>query len=141
MKNSPPIPVCTAFLTCRMFATDPTANDDVLVGLPRAFWANNYPAGSPLSFFVRCTSGHGKYPVAVQLQNSDGEVVWKDGPPEPWEMLDPLEMYDFKMNTCVVFPAPGVYQFVVVLDGEEVTRQRFHAKQGTIPSNKPETEP
>jgi hypothetical protein len=133
MKNKPPIPICTAFLTCRTLAIDPRTGEDVLVGLPRAFWSRNYPAATPLSLFIRCTSAHGNYPVEVQLQNALGEIVWKDGPPELMEMLDPLEMYDLKMNTNVVFPAPGVYQFVRVLNGDELTRQRFHAILGEVP--------
>jgi hypothetical protein len=90
-----------------------------------------------LSFFVRCTSGHGSYPVEIQLQKLDGEVVWKCGPKDPWPMLDPLEMYDYRMNFIPVYPAPGTYQFVVVLNGEEVSRQRFHAKLGSPPARKP----
>lgn len=133
MKNKPPTPVCVSFLVCRSITTDARTGDDVLVGLPRAFWSRNYPSATPISFFIRCTSAHGKYPVEVHLQNLDGEVIWKDGPPEPLEMLDPLAMYDLKMNVCVVFPAAGVYQFVLVLDGVELLRQRFHAKLGDVP--------
>jgi hypothetical protein len=44
-------------------------------------------------------------------------------------MRDPLETYDIKMTVNVVFPEPGIYQFVVVANGEEIARQRFHAKQ------------
>jgi hypothetical protein len=55
--------------------------------------------------------------------------------PEILELRDPLEMYDLKMTVHVVFPAPGVYQFVLVLNGEEIARQRFHAKLGDVPAN------
>ena len=75
------------------------------------------------------------YPVEVQLQKSDGEVVWRDGPPDPLEMSDPLDNYDLRIATNVVLPAPDVYTLVLVLDGEEVSRQRFHAKLGNPPPN------
>jgi hypothetical protein len=75
----------------------------------------------------------GEYMVEVQLQDSAGKIVWKDGPSNHWVMLDPLEMYDFPMKMNVVFPASGIYQFVLVLNGDDVTRQRFHAKVAEYP--------
>ena len=133
MESKLPTPVCTVFLTCRAIAADSRTGDDVFVGLPRAFWSRTYPSATPISFLIRCTSAHGSYPVEVQLQSVDGEVVWKDGPADPLEMQDPLETYDLKMNVHVVFPAPVVYQFVLVLNGEKTARQRFHAKFGEGP--------
>lgn len=133
-KNKPPVPVCMAFLTFRTMAFDPNREEDVFFGLPRAYWTRNYPSAFPLSFLIRCTSAHGDYSVEVQMQNSEGEVAWKDGPAILWPMHDPLEMYDLKINANVVFPAPGIYQFVLVLNREEVSRQRFHAKVAEVPT-------
>ncbi len=127
MKNKPPTPICTAFLVCRGFATDARIQDDILVGLPRAFWTRSFPGAYPLSFFIRCTSAHGEYLLEVQLQSASGDVAWRCNSTN-WEMPDPLEMYDMKMNAHVVFPSAGVYQFVVVMNGDEVSRQTFHAK-------------
>jgi hypothetical protein len=101
MKNKLPVPVCTAFLTCRGFAIDQRNGDEILIGLPRAFWSHHYPAATNLTLFMRCTSGHGNYTLEIQLQSADGELVWKEGPPKFWEMLDPLEMYDYTMKVCV----------------------------------------
>ena len=134
MKNKLPIPVYMAFLTCRVITNDVNTQEDLLIGLPRAYWTRNFPGAYPLSFFMRCTSAHGEYSLEMQLQNSEGKVVWRDGPSTPWVMMDPLEMYDFRLKANVVFPAPGVYQFVLVLNGEEITRQRFHAKLQEVPA-------
>jgi len=109
MKNKPPTPICTAFLVCRGFATDNRIQDDVLIGLPRAFWTRNFPGAYPLAFFIRCTSAHGNYPLEVQLQNAAGKVVWKYEKRESWEMPEPLEMYDMKVNANVVFPDDGIH--------------------------------
>jgi hypothetical protein len=134
MKSKLPVPVCMAFLTCRVITNDANTQEDLLIGLPRCFWTRNFPGAYPLNFFIRCTSAHGEYSLEVQLQDSEGKVVWHDGPSTPWVMMDPLEMYDFRLKANVVFPAPGVYQFVLVLNGEEVTRQRFHAKLQEVPA-------
>jgi len=104
-----------------------------VVGKPRAYWTRNFPGAYPLCFFIRCTSAHGEHLVEVQLQDSAGKIVWKDGPSNHWVMLDPLEMYNLQMKMNVVFPASGIYQFVLVLNGDEVTRQRFHAKVAEYP--------
>jgi len=133
MKNKPPVPVCMVFLTCRTITKDVNTGEDVLIGLPRAYWTRSFPGAYPLCFFIRCTSAHGEYLAEVQLQDSDGKIVWKDGPPNHWAMLDPLEMYDLQMKMNVVFPASGIYHFVLVLNGDEVTRQRFHAKVAEYP--------
>lgn len=133
MKTKAPTPVCTAFLTCRLFANDPKTGDDLLVGMPRAFVHRNYPAATPISFFIRCTSAHGEYHGQIQLQNGAGEVVWKDGPPDPYKMSNPLELYDLRWNLNVIFPDAGVYQFVAVINGDEIARQTFHAKLGEPP--------
>lgn len=139
MKNKLPVPVCTVFLTSKKITVDARTGDDIFIGLPRAYWGRKFPAAATLSMFIRCTSGHGAYSVEVQLQKPDGEIVWRDGPPEPLEMPDPLNMYDLRITTNVIFPAPDIYNLVLVLDGEEVSRQRFHAKSGDPPIQKSQT--
>ena len=129
MKNKLPTPVCIAFLVFRERATETRTKEDIFIGLPRLMAARSYPVAFPFHFLIRCTSGHGEYRVEMQLQTTDGEILWKDGPPEPLPMLDPLETYDLIMKLLPVFPAPGVYQFVLVLNGEEISRQRFGAVQ------------
>jgi hypothetical protein len=64
--------------------------------------------------------------VEVQLQNEDGEVVWKDGPPDPLNMPDPLWTYDIRLNVCMSFPKPGTYEVVLLANGEELARERFY---------------
>jgi hypothetical protein len=127
MKNTPPLPICKAFLVCRRVDEDRKIQDTVLIGLPRALHAYHYPCGASLGMFARCTSAHGDYRIEVQLQTPEGEIVWRDGPPQPWKLANPLEMYDLKLNFNVVFPGVGVYDIVLVANGEEVARQTFHA--------------
>jgi hypothetical protein len=131
MTKKLPTPVCTAFLPCRRIvhiANDSQAKDVQLTGLPVSYSHYTFPSAIPIGFYMRCTSGHGSYSVEVQLQNLSGEVIWKEGPPEPWQMPDPLETYNLAFLRAVIFPAPGTYQFVLLLAGQEVSRQRFNAK-------------
>lgn len=123
----PPLPLCKAFLVCRRILDDRQRDDTLLEGLPRALHAMYYPCGAMLGIFARCTSAHGDYRIEVQLHNHEGTVVWRDGPLEAWRLDNPLEMYDLKLNLTVVFPCPGTYDIVLLANGDEVARQRFHA--------------
>src|SRR5438105_10091362 len=100
----PPKPVCKALLVCRQIPEDPLSHEFSLLGLLRRISIPVYPARVPLGIFCRWTCGHGDYQVEVQLQTPDGEVVHRDGPPGPWQMADPLGLYDLGLRIPLVFP-------------------------------------
>ena len=58
----------------------------------------------------------------------EGEVVWREGPEESWNLDDPLFTYDLKFNINLVFPAPGSYELVLMVNGQELARERFSAR-------------
>jgi hypothetical protein len=126
--KKPPKPVCKALLVCRQITEDPMSGEQFLLGLVRWIAAPAYPAQFPLAIFSRWTCGHGDYRVEVQLQTVDGEVVWRDGPAEPWHMADPLRMFDLSLRLAVVFPAPSNFDIVILANGEEVDRHPFQAR-------------
>jgi hypothetical protein len=131
---NPPVPVCTAILICdRIVDRD---NVTSLEGLPRTLRARFYPCGHPLAIFARLTSAHGTYHFEIQLRTLDGEVVWREGPKEPWSMADPLRLYDVRLILPVVFPKPGTYEFVLLANDTEVGRHVFHAAQVAEPVGK-----
>jgi hypothetical protein len=127
MIQQPPLPVCKAFLVCCNIVEDNDPRQVVLAGLPRFHQHHCYPNAPPLAFFARVTSAHGDYVVEIQLQTPEGEVVWTDGPGRPWAMPDPLLMYDLTLSLCPVFPVPGIYDFILLANGQEVARQPFKA--------------
>lgn len=127
MNPNLPEPICTAFLVCREVATDPRTGEAVLIGLPMGHAHHRFPTAARVGFFARLTDARGEYEIEVLLQNGDGETVWRDGPPGPQEMNDPLFYHDVRMNLNVVFPAPGQYEFVLAVGGRPLARQRFRA--------------
>jgi hypothetical protein len=122
----PPTPVCKAFLICDKIVD--WQGDTVILGLPDIVTARSFPCRHPLSFFAPLTSAHGRYLVEIQLRTLDGETVWREGPPEPWKMDDPLKQIDVKFNVIVTFPAAGDYEFVLLNNGQDVARQGFKTK-------------
>jgi len=137
MNGKQPVPLCKAFLPCKQLLMSKNGVDTALMGLPRSFTHHVFPAATPLGFFARLSSAHGEYQVEVQLVSMDGEVVWRDGPPEPLKMDDPLKLYDVRMKTCVAIPKPGQYDLVLMTNGEEVARQPFAAHLATKTAKKP----
>jgi hypothetical protein len=123
-----PIPICKSFLTCREVTADPKYNDTCLIGLRSFFDHHRYPASVRVGIFARLASAHGQYRIEIQLQSTTGEVVWTDGPPDPWDLNDPLYNYDLRFNITLVFPAPGTYELVLLVNGQELARERFFAR-------------
>lgn len=127
MTRKPPLPICKAFLTCREVATDQKYGGTSILGLCSQHVHHHFPSGSNVGIFVRLTSAHGDYKLEVQLQTAQGDVVWKDGPETPYSLPDPLHTCDFKFNVCIVFPKPAWYDLVLLVNGEELARERYHA--------------
>ena len=126
MEQKPAAPVCKAFLVCRQIVNDPNTGETILIGLPNATNHHHFPMAQQYTFFARLSSSHGEYRVEVQLQH-DGEVVWSEGPPQLWRMSDPLHDYDLHLTMSVIVPKPATYDFVLLLNGDEMARQKFHA--------------
>jgi hypothetical protein len=130
MKQAkPPIPVCKAFLICRQIVEDPNTKEASLVGQPKEVRLANFPASRPFWFFARWTSAHGDYQVEMQVQTPDGEVVCREVIPKVLSMAEPLKMYDLRLQMFVIFPHAGMYDFILLANGEEVARQPFEAVQ------------
>ncbi|MFO0967517.1 MAG: hypothetical protein U0793_18315 [Gemmataceae bacterium] len=123
-----PVPICKAFLCCRRVAADQQFKDTCIIGLCSQYEHHRFPASVPVGIFARLASAHGQYRVEIQLQTMEGEVVWREGPAESWNLDNPLFNYDLKFNISLVFPAPGRYELVLMANGAEVARERFTAK-------------
>jgi hypothetical protein len=139
MQNKPPQPLCKAFLVLSQIV-DPPNGEISLIGLPRRFQKSSFPAATPVAFFARLTSAHGYYQVEVQLQTPDGQTAWREGPPNPWSLHNPLELYDLKLNLFAAFPKPGRYDFVLLTNGDEIARQPFLAELVPPPETRPLTQ-
>jgi len=122
-----PTPLVNAFLVCRRIVDDP-AGEIALVGLPNTFVAHAYPATIDAGFFIRLSSARGDYRMEVQLQTSEGDVVWRDGPPNPTRVGDALSILDMTWRLCIAIPAAGAYYVVLLANGEEIARQRYMAQ-------------
>jgi len=46
-------------------------------------------------------------------------------------MSDPLMLNHVEITTKIVFPSPGIFDLVLVANGDEISRQRFAAVLAT----------
>jgi hypothetical protein len=126
MESKAPKPDCKAFLICNQIVDDFETPGMVMIRLPLSCLNQKYPATQQLAFFTRWTSAQGEYLMEIQLQD-EGKVVWRDGLRGPWLLTDPSRTYDLRLTLTVVFPKPGHYEFVLVVNGKELARQTFRA--------------
>lgn len=129
MKARPPVPICKTFLTCRRIFTDPRFGDTCLEGIRSHYQSHRFPFAITTNAFIQLVSAHGDYQVELQVQTPEGQVVWKEGPPNSFSLTDPLQVYEFRFEINLMFPEPGPYNLVLVTNGDEVGRERFIAKQ------------
>jgi hypothetical protein len=128
VSHTAPPPKLIAFVPCWDIQED-KAGGVRLTGLPLSFTSHHFPAATTMGFFARLTDGHGRYALEVQLHNEEGDIVWRDGPPEPWVADDPLTLHTLMMRHLnPVYPGPGIYYFVLAANDVEVARQRFIVK-------------
>jgi hypothetical protein len=124
MDPKPP-PVCKAFLLCKSIVGDVLT----LLGQANCHVARQFPSSCTIAYFARLKGGHGPTTIELQLQNEEGEVVWRDGPAGQWVPASPLQAVEISLNVLPVFPRPGAYDLVLTANGEEVGREPFAARE------------
>jgi hypothetical protein len=124
MDRKPEPPICKAFLVCRQIVGETLT----LIGQSNCHVNRRFPSGQPLAFFARLKNGRGRYAIEVQLQDADGAVLWRDGPPAPWSPASPLDTMDITLNLVPIFPGPGDYSLVLTANDEEIGREFFAAR-------------
>jgi hypothetical protein len=100
-----------------------------------------FPTVVTVSIFARMTSVQGTYHLEVQLQDLEGEVIWRHRLEPPLTMNDPLAVGILNLqNLGVYFPKPGKYELVLLANNEEVVRDVFWALMPSSPPNTQERE-
>jgi hypothetical protein len=128
VERKPPNPVSKSFLVCRRIFLDSYTKEYLLLGPQHEIVATSYPIVVPLALFARWTSVQGVYDLQVQLQDLEGNVLWRENQLPPLECQDPLRVTILTLHALhVYFPRPGKYEFVLLANDEEVVRDVFWA--------------
>src|SRR5262249_55500700 len=129
MERRPPTPICKSFMACRQVIHDRLSGDYVVIAPAHQLVAPTYPLVANLAFFARCSSVNGTYQLELQLQDLEGNIIWRNLFPNPLQDDDPLRVaYLALLNQGIYFPQPGMYEFVLLANGEELIRDTFWAR-------------
>jgi len=139
MERKPPTPTCKSFTVCRQTLQDVFTKEYMLLAPTHQIVTIAFPTVVTVSIFARMTSVQGTYQLEVQLQDLEGEVIWRHRLEPPLTMNDPLAVGILNLqNLGVYFPKPGKYDLVLLANNEEVVRDVFWALLPGPPPNTPE---
>jgi hypothetical protein len=129
-QSHTPSPIAQAFVVCREIIEDCRSHDFVLIAPFGAVAAPTFPAAFRMSVYAYLTCGHGVYALALQLRDSEDQVQWAWGTPQPIRLENPLMREQFTLYDAVLpFPEPGRYDLVLLANGAELARHALHVRQ------------
>lgn len=129
MPGKPPTPEGKSSVLCRRIIQDAMSGDYVLFAPTHLHVSPVFPCIVPLSFFGRWTSVQGCYELECQLQDLEGNLVWRLKHERPLDCRDPLLVCVLCLHNMQVFlPRPGKFDFVILANGDEVQRDVFFAQ-------------
>jgi hypothetical protein len=132
-EGKKPPPKCKAILLCDQVILDAMTGKYSVIGVFDRFNLPAFP-GPPLTIFsfVQLVDGIGRYNLTAEfhylphLDVREGAVIAR--------LENPFEFPERtnRVNLVIAFaglilPHPGVYDFVIFADGQEIDRQRFEA--------------
>src|SRR5262245_24239453 len=102
-------------LLCRRVVEDTFTHENILISPIHEFAAPQYPVIIELSLFAKWTSVQGSYRIECQLQDMEGDVVWREKQDVPLENPNPLLICVLRLfHLRLYFPKPGKYDFVLL---------------------------
>jgi hypothetical protein len=130
-KEQKPPPVCKAILLCDRVIIDARTGEYTVIGIFDQFEVAAFPGRTRgFAVYVQLTSGIGSYEISFEiqdLQNNTTAARTSSGPK--------VEFPDrsAKAHMIAELPAiplahPGIFDFVVLANGQEIDRQQFTAR-------------
>ena len=128
-KGRVPPPVCKAILLCQELIIEARSHHVSLINIFDTFQVPKFPGSTPpFKLFMQLVNGVGAYDITVEVRDLlEDKIVAR-------AQICKLAFVDreAKANVNLTVPAipmshPGVYEFVVFADEQEIDRQRFIA--------------
>jgi hypothetical protein len=128
-RGKPP-PKCKAILLCDVVIVDAMTGKPTIVGIFSGFNVPGFPGyTSPCNAFLQLTDGIGTYRITVEIRDLRDDLVIGRG-----QILE-LDFQERAAKHNLIIPVPpvqlhhdGLYDFVVLADGQEIDRQQFVAR-------------
>jgi hypothetical protein len=132
-----PPPKCKAILLCNHTIIEAVTGKVSIIGIFDNFGMPTFPGlTSAFTVYLQLTDGIGKYSISVELHDLvEDTIVGRAAIAE-------IEFQDRSQKANLMIPVPplplthaGVYDFVVLADGQEIDRQQFSASAPGSESN------
>ena len=128
MPGKSPPPLVQAFVVCREIHEAPETKELTLVAPFSAFTPPQYPAPLRFSIYAHLTEARGRYAMSLQLEDSEGQIVWNGKIPAVEEQ-NPLRSNRIAKNGIVVqIPGPDRYSLTILANGDELAHHVLIAR-------------
>ena len=88
-----------------------------------AFRLAKLPGSIRFAVYAHLTELHGKYILELQLEDSQGDILWKVRADPPVKHDDPLMPHRFAFrDLSISVAAPGRYDLLLMTEGMEIAR-------------------
>lgn len=126
-----PPPVALGLFLCNLVIIDQESQMPSLVGIFTGLRVDRFPSESQrFSAFAALTNGRGTARMELNaVRLATGEEIFSQTVDITFP--DPLRVVNVHVRVSrVVFPAPGVYEFTLLVEDEVVARRRLRVYQG-----------
>jgi hypothetical protein len=122
-------PVLLSFMLCRDLMLDKSMGEvTLLLGPTHEVFGAAYPLATELSLYFTWRQLDGEYRLACQLLDPEGEVVWSHAEARSLTSNDRLLVHRVILHPLrLVVPSPGLYDFVLTANEEEIFRTLLNA--------------
>lgn len=127
-RRDKPAPLFRTFILCDQLILDAFTRKLSLVGVFNSFQFPAYPA-MPAGFtgYVEMTDGVGEFNITLEVHAPNGDLIFRAGVAQAKfsERRQPVTLH-LKVPPFSL-PMPGVYNIVLVSEGQELLRAPFEA--------------
>lgn len=126
-----PPPSCKALLLCERVLFDRISNQCSAINIIDCFYVSSFPGDTiPFFIYMQLMPGIGKYSVVLEIRDLANDNVRARANLEDIEFTSRLgKMHFISLVPPMSLEHPGLYDFVVLADGQEIDRQQFLALQ------------
>jgi hypothetical protein len=123
----PAKPVVLSFVLCRQLVLDPRTQEAVLLQPTHHVVGASFPLWTEVSLYSTWRQLEGTYHLESQLMTPEGDVVWFHPEKRPLVSHDRFMVHRIILHPLrMLIPAPGVHDFILMANGEEVVRTLYN---------------
>lgn len=133
-REGKPPPSCKAMIIAEKVIIEKDTEKVSIINIFNGFLLSEFPGKTgPAAAFVQMIDGIGRYDITVEVHDlKENKVIARAGGMNIAFPETRLGTVNFMINIPPIpLQHPGAYDVVVLADGQEIERQKFHASERT----------